>query len=148
AGLWKHTAAELRAALDAAGLLCVSAHMGSDRLRDDLAGALAEARALGAKTVVCPWITHKDTFTREDALAAAQLFDRAGKAAADAGMRFGYHTHGYENVPSTEGTLLDTLLANTDAKLVGLQVDVFHAYHGGLDPVALITKYSGRVRSL
>src|SRR5262249_58050984 len=29
-----------------------------------------------------------------------------------------------------------------------LQVDVFHAYHGGYDPAALMAKYSGRVRSL
>src|SRR5215217_569333 len=48
AGLWKHTAAELRAALDSAGLRCQSAHMGFERLRDDGAGAFAEARAIGA----------------------------------------------------------------------------------------------------
>jgi len=148
AGLWKHTLPEMRAALDTAGLRCTSAHMGSDRLRDDLAGAFAEAKGLGATTVICPWITHKETFTREDAMGAAEVFNKAGKAAQDAGMRFGYHTHGYENVPSTEGTLLDTLLKNTDPKLVLLQVDVFHAYHGGYDPVALMGKYSGRVRSL
>src|SRR5215217_2252015 len=48
AGLWKHTAAELRAALDAAGLRCQSAHMPFERLRDDPAGAFAEAKAIGA----------------------------------------------------------------------------------------------------
>jgi sugar phosphate isomerase/epimerase len=148
AGLWKHTAAELRAAMDAASLRCTSAHMQFERLSTDAPGALAEAKALGASAVICPWITHKETFTREDALKAAELFNRAGRLAKEAGLAFGYHTHGYENVPSTEGTLFDTLAQNTNRNFVTFQVDVFHAYHGGFDPVELITKYSGRVRSL
>jgi sugar phosphate isomerase/epimerase len=148
AGTWRHTAAELRAAMDAAGLRCTSAHLGFELLRDNMAGGFAEAKTLGATSVVCPWIAHKETFTREDALGAAELFNRVGKAAGASGLRFGYHTHGYENVPSTEGTLFDTLAQNTDPQLVTFQVDVFHAYHGGFDPVALMQKYSGRVRSL
>src|ERR1700737_1344208 len=36
AGLWKHTLPEFRAALDTAGLRFTSAHIGCDRLRDDL----------------------------------------------------------------------------------------------------------------
>src|SRR5438874_9572349 len=42
AGLWRHSASDLRSALDAAGLRCQSAHMGFERLRDDLPGAFAE----------------------------------------------------------------------------------------------------------
>ncbi|HUG53355.1 MAG TPA: sugar phosphate isomerase/epimerase [Vicinamibacteria bacterium] len=148
AGLWGRTAPELRAALDTAGLRCIAAHMGFDRLRDDLQGALAEAKVLGAKSVYNPWITHKAAFTREDALRAAEVFNRAGKAARDEGLHFGYHTHGYEVVPSPEGTLLDTLARNTDPDLVDFQVDVFHTYHGGDDPAKVIATYAGRVRSL
>src|SRR5438309_11505414 len=44
AGLWKHTAADVRAALDAAGLRCQSAHMPFERLRDDFRGASAQVR--------------------------------------------------------------------------------------------------------
>lgn len=148
AGLWKRTAPELRAALDAAGLRCPSAHMGFERLRDDAKGAFAEAKTLGAASIVCPWIPHGDTFTREDTLKAAVVFNRVGAAARDASLAFGYHCHGYEAVQSAEGTLFDTLAQNTDPKLVSFQVDVFHAYHGGADPAALIAKYAGRVRSL
>ncbi len=148
AGLWGSTAPGLRAALDAAGLRCPSQHVGFERLRDDLPGALAEAEVLGATELVNPWIPHKEAFTREDALSAGEVFNRAGKAARDAGFRFGYHVHGYEMAPSPEGTLFDTLAQATDPALVFFQVDVFHAYYGGADPVALITKYTGRVRSL
>ncbi len=148
AGLWGHSAAALRSALDKAGLRCPSAHMGMERLRDDLSGALAEAKALGASHVVCPWIPHDKTFTRDDALKAAEAFNRFGKAAREAGSSFGYHCHGYEFVPSPEGTLFDTLAGAADASLVEFQIDTFHAYHGGGDPAGLIEKHKGRVRSL
>jgi len=149
AGLWKHTLPEFRAALDAAGLKSHSAHIGFERLRDDTAGALAEAKGLGAKGIVCAWIPHNgNTFTRDDVTKAAEVFNRFGQAAQDAGLTFGYHCHGYEFIPSTEGTLFDTLAGVADPKLVSFQIDVFHAYNGGADPAQLIEKHKGRVRSL
>jgi sugar phosphate isomerase/epimerase len=148
AGLWKHTVAEMRAALDGAGLRCRSAHMGYDRLRDDAAGAFAEAKAVGATWVVCPWITHGKMFTRDDALKAAELFNKVATAAEGEGLRFGYHCHGYEFVPSPEGTLWETLVGALDPKRVSFQIDVFHAYHGGANPAQLIEKYKDRVTSL
>ena len=148
AGTWKHTVAELRAALDKAGLRCQSAHMGFERLRDDAAGAFAEAKAVGATWVVCPWIPHDKAFTRDDALKTGEAFNKFSSAAEAAGLRFAYHCHGYEFVPSAEGTLFETLAGATDPKRVMFQVDVFHAYHGGTNPAQLIERYKGRVVSL
>ena len=148
AGLWKHTVAELKAAIDSAGLRCQSAHMGFERLRDDGPGAFAEAKALGASWVVCPWIPHEKEFTREDALKAAEAFNKFASAADAAGLRFAYHCHGYEMLPSPEGTRFDTLAQHTDPKRVLFQVDVFHALHGGGNPVDLIDRYASRVKSL
>ena len=148
AGLWGHSAAEMRAALDGAGLRCQSAHMGFERLRDDLRGALVEAKAVGALWVVCPWIPHKDNaFTRDDALKAAEAFNGFDKAASEAGLRFAYHCHGYEFVPSAEGTLFDTLAGALNPRVM-FQMDVFHAFHGGADPAKLIDRYNDRVVSL
>jgi sugar phosphate isomerase/epimerase len=148
AGLWGKTVPELRAALDAAGLRCQSAHMQFERLRDDLPGALAEAKALGARTVVCPWIPHEKTFTRDDALKAADAFNRFGAEAAKADVRFAYHCHGYDFVQAPEGTLFDLIASRTDPSRVAFQIDVFHAYHGGADPAKLIDRYQARVISL
>ena len=120
--------------------------MGYERLQKDLEGALAEARAIGATWVVCPWIAAK--ITREDTLRAADVFNRAAKAATSQGMRFGYHLHGYEFVPSPEGTLFDTLAGNTDPKQVEFQVDIFHTFHGGGDPAKIIATHVARVTSL
>jgi sugar phosphate isomerase/epimerase len=148
AGLWGLSAARLRAALDAAGLRCQSAHLGFERLRDDAAGAFAEARAVGATWVVCPWIPHEGRFTRDDALRSADAFNGFAGAAREAGLRFAYHCHGYEFVPSQEGTLWETLVRATDPALVSFQIDVFHAYNGGADPARVIEALKGRVPSL
>ena len=148
AGLWGHPAAAFRSALDKADLRCESAHMSMERLRDDLPGALAEAKTLGATEIVCPWIPHGKAFTRDDALKAAEAFNGFGRAARDSGQRFGYHCHGYEFVPAPEGTLFDTLAGAADASLVEFQIDTFHAHHGGADPARLIEQLKGRVRSL
>jgi sugar phosphate isomerase/epimerase len=146
AGLWGKTAPELKAALDAAGLRCQSAHMGYERLTKDLPGAFTEAKAVGATWVVCPWIAEK--ISRDDTLRAADVFNRAGKEASNRGMRFGYHLHGYEFVPSSDGTLFDTLAKATDPKLVEFQLDVFHTFHGGGDPIRVMTEHGSRVTSL
>jgi len=148
AGLWKHSVAELKSALDTAGLRCQSAHMDFDRLRNDPSGAFAEAKALGARWVVCPWIPHDKEFTRDAALKAAEVFNKVGTAADVAGLHFAYHCHGYEMLPSPEGTRFDTLAQNTDPRRVSFQVDVFHALHGGGNPVDLINRYANRVTSL
>ncbi len=148
AGLWGHSLADFKTALAKAELRCQSAHVGLENLSGDLAGTIAQAKEIGAKHLVCPWIPHEKGFTREDALQTGAAFNKYGKAAKDAGLTFGYHPHGYEFVPSPEGQLFDTLLGATDPALVEFQVDCFHAYHAGADPVKLIEKLKGRVRSL
>ena len=51
-------------------------------------------------------------------------------------------------MPSPEGTLFDTLAGATDPLRVDFQIDVFHAYLGGANPVQLMEKYKGRVTTL
>jgi sugar phosphate isomerase/epimerase len=148
AGLWKHTAQELRSAMDAAGLRCQSAHMSFERLRDDSSGAFEEAKTLGASWVVCPWIPQDKPFNHDAALKFADAFNTFALAAEKVDLRFAYHCHGYEFMPAPGGTLFDTLASATDAARVMFQIDVFHALYGGAKPVQLIERYGRRVTSL
>ncbi len=147
AGTAGQTPADFRSALDKAGLRCQASHMGFERLRDDLAGTLKEAKTLGATWVVCPWIPHDrvQPFTKDDAVKGAEGFNRFAKAAKEEGQKFAYHCHGYEFVPGADGTLFDFLAANTDPALVQFELDLFWVKAGGADPAGLIEKYSGRV---
>lgn len=104
-----------------------------------------DARAYGAKYVVCFWIPHNgDTFTIEDAKKATEVFNKAGKIMTQNGLLFCYHPHGYEFQPYENGTYFNYLLDNFDARYVYLEMDVFWLKQAGQDPLALLKKYSNR----
>jgi sugar phosphate isomerase/epimerase len=145
AGLYDRDVAAVRAAFDKAGLKCNGSHIGYDAWQKDAAAAVKEAKGLGARFATVAWIKGEKEFSREDALRAAEVFNAAGKACAAEGVKFCYHCHGYEFVPSTEGTLFDTIVKNTDPKLVSFEIDVFWAKAGGADPATLIASLPGRV---
>jgi sugar phosphate isomerase/epimerase len=145
AGFHGLTAQVFAAELRKAGLICRSGLFDFDRFRDDPAGVVRDGQTLGAKFVGCAWIPHQGPFTREDCLHAAEVFTKAARVAHESGLRFAYHLHGYEWMPSTEGTLFDTLVAQTPADLVNFEVDVLWAKAGGADPAALIEKLGKRV---
>src|SRR5581483_11990529 len=147
AGFYGLSAADFAAATKKAGLVCRSGHFPYERLRDDAASVIRDAKAIGAGLVICPWIPHDGELTRDICLAAAGMFTAAARAARAEGLRFGYHLHGYEFVPAAEGTLFDLLVAETPADLVGFQVDVVWALAGGNDPAKLIEKLGPRAIS-
>jgi sugar phosphate isomerase/epimerase len=104
-----------------------------------------DARAYGAKFVVCYWIPHKgDTLTLEDINRAAAVFNKAGKVLAQNGLLLCYHPHGYEFQPHEKGTLFDYMVDTFDARYVYLQMDVFWIKQAGQDPVALLKRYANR----
>jgi sugar phosphate isomerase/epimerase len=145
AGLYGQDAAAVRAAIEKAGLKCSGSHIGYDRWQKDAAAAAKEARALGARFATVAWIKGEKDFSREDARRAAEVWKAAGKACAAEGVKFCYHCHGYEFVPSADGTLWDTITKNTDPQLVSFEIDVFWAKAGGADPAKVIAALPGRV---
>jgi sugar phosphate isomerase/epimerase len=147
AGLYDRSPLKFRAALEKAGLRCQSVHLGYEQFRERPAEAFTELKPLGLSWVVCPWIPHS-TFGPDEARMAAVVLNRAGKMAQDQGLKLAYHCHGYEFVSSPQGTLFDTMADATDPAFVSFQIDVLHAFLGGADPAALITKYGPRVKSV
>jgi sugar phosphate isomerase/epimerase len=138
------TPAEFKVELDKRGLVPIGSHFPFDRLRDDLDGVLREAKALGLIYVGCAWISHKAPFDETQCRAAAAVFNRAGKALAEQGMKFYYHNHGYEFYPHASGTLFDLLVAETDPQTVYFQMDVLWTVFPGQDPAKLLEKYPNR----
>ena len=103
------------------------------------------AKAFGAKFIMCAWIPHKEgEFTIDDIKKAVDVFSKAGKPAFENGVKFCYHPHGYEFRPYEGGTLFDYMVKNTDPKYVNYEMDVFWVKQPGQDPVALLKKYPGR----
>ena len=137
--------AEIASELKNAGLGVRAMHVGYEQLQGDLAGLLKAADAVGAKTLINPYLPHKQTpsASREEILAAASSFAKWAKECKAAGKRFGYHIHGQEFGKTPEGTLFD-VLAKESGPDVGFEADVYWVTAGGADPVALMNKYPGR----
>jgi sugar phosphate isomerase/epimerase len=138
-------AAPIAGKLRDAGLRCGAMHVDYKRLADDLPGVLRDADAVGAKTIVNPYLPHeaRPFATREEILKAAGDFAKWSKACRAAGKRFAYHIHGQEFGKTADGTLFD-LLAKESGPDTGFEADVFWITVGGQDPVALMNRYPGR----
>jgi sugar phosphate isomerase/epimerase len=132
--------------LDANGLKAVSGHFNYDYYRTNAHGVAHEASALGLKYAGCAWITHDKNlpFDEKTAREAVAVFNHAGEVLAAHGIKFFYHTHGYEFQPYKDGTLFDLIMTETNPKFVRYEMDVFWIVHPGQDPVKLLNKYGNR----
>ncbi len=145
AGTYSLSPEKFSAELHSRKLEAVSAHFPFERYRKDPEGIAREAKALGLKYAGCAWIDHnKDPFDETTCRDAISVFNKAGEALAQHGLKFFYHTHGYEFQPHGNGTLFDLLMSETNPKFVNFEMDVFWIVHPGQDPVKLLQKYPGR----
>jgi sugar phosphate isomerase/epimerase len=144
AGTGNLTPEQFKAEVDKRGLVAVSSHFPYKRLKEDIAGVVKDAKALGLKYVGCAWIDHKDAFDEAECRDAIATFNKAGEALAKEGMTFFYHPHGYEFQKHGDGTLLDLLFAETRPEWVSYQMDVLWIVFPGQDPAKLLEKYGSR----
>lgn len=144
AGTYNLTPDQFKQQLDARGLNAVSAHFPYERLRDDVEGVARDAKILGLQYVGCAWIPHGEPFDEKTCREAIGVFNRAGEALAKHGLKFFYHSHGYEFQPFQDGTLFDLLMRETNPKFVNFEMDVFWIVHPGQDPVKLLQKFGSR----
>lgn len=144
AGTYELPPAKFKEMLTAHGLQAVSSHFSYERFRDDAEGVAREAKALGVQYAGCAWIPHTGTFDEKECRGAIEVFNRAGAVLAKHGLKFFYHTHGYEFQSHGQGTLFDLLMAETKPEHVSYEMDVFWVVHPGQDPVKLLGKYGKR----
>jgi sugar phosphate isomerase/epimerase len=155
AGFVGRTAAQFRAALDAAGIRATSGHVGIPQPFDASAWerALADANVVGNTYIVHPFFGQDANGPIRDGAvyrAFAADLNKAGALARKAGLDFGYHNHQAEFLRQNGGsrTGYDILTGETDPRLVHLEVDLFWAFRGAHDPVDLIQRLRGRIKQV
>jgi len=138
--------AEYIEAVKARGFDVVGIHAGYEALQADLNDVIATAKGLGARYIVCPWIPHpKEGLSIEQAHKVAVDFNTWGKAIREAGLKFGWHPHGFEFARTASGqTPFEVIAAETSPENLLFEMDVFWVFHGGQDPVQLLEKYGSR----
>jgi len=135
---------ELAAFLKDVGLRACGLHAPKDQAADAESEAYAYARGVG-----CPYVSTSLAGEVEEGWPAAiELVQRAGRAAAQQGLQFSYHNHAQEFRQFDGQYALDMLYAQTDPEQVKAELDTHWIARGGLDPVAYIRKYAGRVPQL
>ena len=170
AGLAKHTAKELRAMIDDAGLSCPSAHL--QLTGADLDAQFEQAHVLGAKYAVSsvlrtfnPAFIKAVTAPSTTGAAAprpaleplgldgfkktAEHMNEVGKKAKAAGLQYAYHNHNFEFEKMPDGSPgYDILVKETDPELVKFEVDCGWMTVAGSDPVAYMRDHPGRIKML
>jgi sugar phosphate isomerase/epimerase len=145
--LFGHTAAQLRAWIDARGIKCSSYGVSYDDFVNKTDTVAQNALTLGAQYLRVAGIPHKGKFTLDDAKMAVEVFNRIGKILKEKyGLTFVYHNHGFEFEPYGDGTLYDYIVQHTDPKYVSFELDILWAYFPGQDPAKLLDKYGSRYK--
>jgi len=150
AGFYDHPVEEVKAAMQTAGLKCVSAHYPLGQLQPQLDSILTYAKALGLQYIVCSSSRHKDPtakgpMTLDDWKWAADQFNQIGAKVQEAGMSFAYHNHTPE-FTAIDGTLpWELLAANTDPAKVNFEMDCGWVIVAGQNPIPFLKKYPTRL---
>jgi sugar phosphate isomerase/epimerase len=143
AGYYDRKPEEVKKLLDGLGLQAPSTHVPIEMLRDKLDTVIQTAKAVGHQYIVCPWLAPADR-TLEKYKAHAALFNKVGEACRKANIQFAYHNHDFE-FETVDGKIpYDVLLAETDPKLVQMELDLFWIKKGGQDALAYFAKHPGR----
>lgn len=144
AGYFDRAPDDVRAILDRNGLSAPATHI----MLMDIEGwkkSIDTAKAVGHQYIVVPWIMEDKRKTLDDWKKVAAVFNQAAQMTKDAGMQFAYHNHDFEFQKVENQIPFDTLLQNTDPKLVQLEIDLYWITKGGQDPLSYFSRWPGRV---
>ncbi len=158
AGLYDGTATALKSQLQDAGLGCRSCHVNMGALLDNLDMHIANTHALGASWLVCsspktpgpidqtkPWVQAMgETMTLDAYKQNADYIAMLAPKVTSAGLKFAYHNHPMEFADLGGGVTGYELFAQS-SDLLRLEMDLGWVFAAGLDPVAMLHKYAGRV---
>lgn len=176
AGYIDRTPQQLRAALDKAGLRCISSHVGGRTFRpgrslnDDPAILAEEGRILGFDTVIMPLFYVPErlklemqpgediaamitrlarAMTEDEWKRNAEYLNTRGAGLKKHGLKIGFHNHNNEFAPlASDQTIMDMLIRETDPSIVTFQLDVGWAASAGVDSAAYLAKHPGRFSAL
>ncbi len=162
AGFFGHTPAEVKQAMDHAGLRCVSAHYSLKDLLPKVDETIQFGKDMGLEYIVCSAPMLKDpsrvkdpnssaareSMTLDDWHWNAEQFNRIGERVNAAGIRFAYHNHTPEFRAENGVMFYDELMRLTDPAKVTMELDCGWAAVAGRNPADLLTHYSTRISML
>lgn len=144
AGYFDMPARTVRALLDDLGLAAPSAHVGEGLFGAQAQRIVDDALTIGHRYLVMPWVPKAEWRDLDGWRRRAQAFNRAGELCRRAGLQFCYHNHHFEFAVLQGQRPYDLLLADCDAALVQMELDLCWAAAARQDVVALLRSHPGR----
>ena len=145
AGYWGRSAKELRKMLDDNGLVACGTHTPFETvLPDKIQETIEFNHVIGNRFVIVPSMSGK---TKQDWLDKAKMFNDLADQLRPHGQWIGYHAHAHDFQKLEGETVWDIFFGNTKPEVI-MQLDTSNCREGGSDPVAVLNKYPGRVRSI
>ena len=145
AGYWGRSAKEIRKIVDDNGLVTCGTHTQFADLQPDKLDATIEFnQIIGNKFIICPWMEAK---SREQWLAHAKMFNELSDKLRPLGLWIGYHAHAHDFEKFDGETAWDIFFGNTKKEVI-MQLDTSNCRDGGADPVEVLNRYPGRVRTI
>lgn len=147
---------QFKADCEAAGLEPLSAHSTYALSAEEIANhdfenamlwwdeAIAAHKAAGMSYIVTPWSSMPTNL--EEAQTLCDYHNAVGKKCAEAGLKYGYHTHSqeFDKIGDTDVVWMEYLVENTLPENMFWQLDVYLAVKAGKSPVYYLKKYPGR----
>lgn len=153
AALPTKSAAEIRRALDGAGLKCVSSHCSFVDVTTGLDATTEFQKTIGVSYIICPGPGRRnppaagakaEPLTVDDWKYNAEEFNKTGEKLKNAGMSFGYHNHWVEFRPVDGQIPYEVLLSSCEPDKTTFEMDLGWVKVAGQDPIALMKRYPHR----
>jgi sugar phosphate isomerase/epimerase len=91
-----------------------------------------------------PW-TGGTPFKLDDCKKSVDVLNKMGEMSKSRGLTLCWHNHDNEFFAMENGeTPFNYLMDNTDPELVKCELDIYWTQKGGVDPIEILKKYSGR----
>ncbi|WP_168123722.1 sugar phosphate isomerase/epimerase [Paenibacillus sp. HB172176] len=145
AGYGDMKAEEMRDLLQELNLKAIGSHVGLHLLESNLDNEIAYLKTIGAKYAICPWmpVEARDAAAWQDNL---KKFEQFGKKCAEAGILFAYHNHDFEFEVEIDGQIVfDAMYERIAPEFLQVEMDIGWVQYSGVDPLAYIRKYAGRL---
>lgn len=140
------TAAEYRAAADAAGLRIVGTHSGFDEMLANPEKAMEDHRIMGTANIGVGAMPAEYRNSLDGAKQFAEKANRLSEIFYKNGFKFTYHNHSFEYRRFAGGERpMDILVRELNPDSTSFVLDTYWCQNAGADPVAWIEKLAGRI---
>lgn len=144
AGLFDHTAQQVKEICAAAGVEPVSAHVPLDELLANTKGTIAKYKEIGCRFIVIPYLPEERRPGFADFEKTLEEMKAIGAECKKQGLLMLYHNHDFEFVKLGDKYGLDVMYDTISADLLATELDTCWVNVGGENPAEYVLKYTGR----